>query len=193
MSGPGADAPRGGLTYADYAALPDDGKRYQLVEGELVVTPSPTRWHQQVILGLARALARHVEERDAGELNVAPLDVILDDHTVVQPDLVFVARAGAAVLRDANIEGPPDLCVEVLSPGTARLDRVRKLDLYARHGVPHSWIVDLTARTIEEYALDGDAYRVRSVAGNDDDFQPALFPGFAFRLATLGLPPPRTP
>lgn len=70
---------------------------------------------------------------------------------------------------------------------------MRKLDLYARHGVPHYWIVDLTARTIEEYARGGDVHRVRSVAGNDEDSRPALFPDFAFRLATVGLPEPGTP
>lgn len=117
MSEPGADAPRGGLTYADCAALPDDGRRYQLVEGELVVAPSPTRWRQQIVIGLASGLALHVEERDLGEVNVAPLDVILDEHTVVQPDVVFVSHARAGVLRDAKIEGAPDLCVEVVSPG----------------------------------------------------------------------------
>jgi Uma2 family endonuclease len=176
------------LTYADYAALPDDGQRYQLLEGELVMTPSPSRWHQEVSRELEFRLLDFVRERDLGELYNAPLDVTLDDRNVVQPDILFVSKARAAILQGSRIVGAPDLCVEILSPGTERLDRVRKLELYARFDVTHYWIVDLEARTIEEYVLAGDVYRVRSVAAYHAPFRPAAFPGFEFRLSVVRLP-----
>lgn len=176
------------LTYADYAALPDDGHRYQLLEGELIVNPSPTRWHQEVLSRLFQKMSLHVQERQLGAIYFAPLDVVLNDHNVLQPDILFVSAQRRDILTDPNIQGAPDLCVEVLSPGTERIDRLRKLELYARFGVAHYWIVDTAARTIEEYVLQGDVYRVRSKAENDEPFRPALFPGFEFLLSTVGLP-----
>ncbi len=140
MSEPGRDRL---LTYADYAALPDDGNRYQLLEGELVMTPSPRAWHQQVSYRLEFKLLAHVQEHDLGEMYHAPLDVTLDDHNVVQPDIFFISKERAGILQDGRILGAPDMCVEILSPGTVRLDRVRKLELYARFDVTHYWIVDL--------------------------------------------------
>jgi Uma2 family endonuclease len=100
-----------------------------------------------------------------GQVFIAPLDVLLSDHVVLQPDLFFVSNERASIVRDANIAGAPDLCIEVLSPGTERLDRLRKTELYARFGVPHYWIIDLSARAIEEYVLGRP--RVRVSPGSD--------------------------
>jgi Uma2 family endonuclease len=185
MSEPGRDRL---LTYADYAAFPDDGHRYQLLEGELVMTPSPNRWHQEVSLELASQLLVHVRKHDLGKVFDAPLDVTLDDHNVVQPDILFVSKERAGVLQGARVIGAPDLCVEILSPGSQRIDRVRKLELYARFDVKHYWIIDLGSRAIEEYSLHDDVYRVRSIAGYDEPFRPAAFPGFEFRLSVVPLP-----
>jgi Uma2 family endonuclease len=176
------------LTYADYAALPDDGHRYQLLEGELVMTPSPNRWHQKVLRELALRLQAHAERHQLGEVYFAPLDVTLDDRNVVQPDILLVSNERSGILQGDRVVGAPDLCVEILSPGTKRIDRVRKLELYARFGVTHYWIVDLDARTIEEYALAGDVYRVRSITAYDAPFRPVALPGFEFRLSVVGLP-----
>ena len=176
------------LGYADYAALPDDGQRYQLLEGELVMTPSPTRLHQHILREVEFRLLAYVKERGLGELYFAPLDVVLDDHNVVQPDMLFIAHERSDLLQGERILGAPDLCVEILSSGTERIDRVRKLELYARFGVGHYWIVDPSARTIEEYVLAGDVYRVRSVAGYHEAFRPELFPGFEFTLDAVPLP-----
>ena len=185
MSEPGRDRL---LTYADYAALPDDGHRYQLLEGELVMTPSPNAWHQDVSRELEFRLLAWVREHRLGEVYNAPLDVVMDDHNVLQPDLFFVSHARAGIRQGGRILGAPDLCVEILSPGTERIDRVRKLGLYARFGVTHSWIVDLAARSIEEYALSGEVYRVRSITGYDEPFRPEAIPGFEFKLSVVPLP-----
>ncbi len=185
MSEPGRDRL---LTYEDYAAFPDDGHRYQLLDGELIVMPSVSTWHQAVSLQLVIRLLADVRQHDLGELFHAPLDVTLDDHNVVQPDIFFISKARAGILKDGRIIGAPDLCVEILSPGTEHLDRVRKLELYARFDVTYYWIVDLGSRTIEEYVLSGDLYRVRSVTGYEEPFRPAAFPGFEFTLSVVALP-----
>lgn len=187
MSDPGRHS-RGGMTYAEYAALPDDGKRYQLVEGELIEMASPTTWHQLVTGEFYFALRQHVDPRGLGRVMVSPLDIVLTDRTALQPDVLFISNERAGIFRDANIGGAPDLCIEVLSPSSARLDRVRKRDLYARHGVVHYWIVDFETRSIEELVLEGETYRQRGITAEADVFRPALFPGFEFRLADVDLP-----
>lgn len=173
------------LTYADYTAIPNDGRRYEIHEGELAVTPAPGTRHQQVSRNLLVVLHTHVGRHALGEVLVAPVDCILDDTTVVQPDLVFVARHRLAALSARGIEGAPSLVVEVLSPGTAKVDRGVKAQLYARHGVPHYWIVDPEARVIEAHALHGGAYEP---AGRLDGARPTAlppFPDLALDPATL--------
>ncbi len=107
---------------------------------------------------------------------------------VVQPDIYFISKARAGILQDGRIIGAPDLCVEILSRGTGHLDRVRKLELYARFDVAYYGIVDVGSRPIEEYVLAGELYRVRSVTGYEEPFRPAAFPGFKFTLSVVALP-----
>src|SRR5712692_4752316 len=145
------------LTYKDYAALPDDGRRYQILDGELCVTPAPGTQHQTVSMNLSVALATHVRAGALGQLFAAPVDVILSDTTIVQRERVS-AR---------GIEGAPTLVVEILSPATAQTDRHTKRELYARFGVPCYWIVDPEARAIEMYGLAGGAYELGARATGD--------------------------
>jgi Uma2 family endonuclease len=133
-------------------------------------------------------LTQFVRLHGLGDVFAAPLDVTLSDWIVLQPDILYISKERAGILQGGRVLGAPDLYVEILSPGTERIDRVRKLELYARFDVTHYWIVDLAARTIEEYALSGDVYRVRSIAAYDEPFRPAVFPGFEFRLSVVALP-----
>lgn len=133
-------------------------------------------------------LRAHARAADLGTVYPAPLDVILEAGTVFQPDVLFVSHARKHVLRAANIVGTPDLCVEILSPSTASLDRARKRDLYARHGVLHYWIVDLDARAIEEYVLDGAAFTLLGRTCDNETFRPAAFPGLELNLRGADLP-----
>jgi Uma2 family endonuclease len=146
------------LTYSDYAALPDDGQRYELHHGELSVTPAPGTRHQRAIVFLITLLNEHVRSRGLGEVFVAPTDCILSNVTVVQPDVFYIAADRLTIISERGIEGAPTLVVEVLSPSTARLDRGRKMKLYAEHGVLYYWIVDPESRSIEAYALAGAEY-----------------------------------
>jgi Uma2 family endonuclease len=148
------------LTYADYAALPEDGRRYELHEGELSVTPSPGTRHQRVKANLFDVLRHHVRAHQLGELFDAPTDCILSDITVVQPDILFIDAQHASLVSERAIEGSPTLAVEVLSPSTVQIDRRRKAQLYASHGVHWYWIVDPVGREIEAYALEGGSYRM---------------------------------
>jgi Uma2 family endonuclease len=164
------------LTYEDYAALPADGRRYELHGGGLSVTPAPGSRHQEVSAHLFVVLYLHVRAQRLGKVLAAPIEVILDETTVVQPDIVFVDGQRLSIVSERGIEGPPSLAVEILSPSTLRIDRSIKLQLYAHHGVPHYWIVDPDARTIEAYVLREGAFElVGRVAGAN----PAALPPFS--------------
>ncbi len=146
------------LAYSDYAALPDDGRRYELHHGELSAIPTPGTRHQGVIVVLTALLLQHVRSRGLGKVFVAPTDCILSSVTVVQPDVFYIAADRLTIISERGIEGPPTLVVEVLSPSTAHLDRGRKMRLYAEHGVLYYWTVDPESRSVEAYTLTGAAY-----------------------------------
>ena len=148
------------LTYKDYEALPADGRRYELHDGELLVTPAPAPRHQRVSGRLYRLLQTHVETQRLGEVLYSPIDCILHDTTILQPDLVYLDIERQSAISGRGIEGPPTLVVEILSPATARIDRGPKHQLYARYGVPYYWIADPDTRTIEAYRLAGGAYQL---------------------------------
>ena len=163
------------LTYSDYAALPDDGRRYELHHGELSVTQAPGTRHQRAIVFLITLLNEHVRSRGLGEVFVAPTDCILSNVTVVQPDISYIAADRLTIISERGIEGAPTLVVEVLSPSTAHLDRGRKMKLYAEHGVLYYWIADPESRSIEAHALAGTAY---ALAGRVTG-EPAPLPPFS--------------
>lgn len=148
------------LTYDDYVALPDDGKRYELHDGELSVTPAPGMRHQDVLLDLALVLAPHVRTRTRGRLFIAPFDCIMTNTSVVEPDLLYVDEARVPLLTQRGLEGAPTLAIEILSPWTGHIDRRAKMALYATHGVDWYWIVDPQTQTIDAHRLEGDRYRL---------------------------------
>jgi Uma2 family endonuclease len=172
------------LTYRDYEALPADGRRYELHEGELSVTAAPAPRHQRILVRLLRVLDPHVRARGLRELLPSPIDLILSDTTIVQPDLVYLRHDQGAAVTDRGIETPPALVIEILSPGTAPIDRGVKLQLYERHGIPHYWIVDPEGRRIEAYELAGGVYRLAAALGGA---APALvpFPDFPLDPAAI--------
>jgi Uma2 family endonuclease len=163
------------LTYADYAAIPNDGKRYELHEGELSVTPAPSPQRQQVIGNLYLRLRLHVDAEGLGQVLLSPIDCIISDTTVVQPDIVYLEASRLTVISRRGVEGPPTLVVEVLSPSTLQIDRSVKGQLYAKHGVPYYWIVDAEARTVEAFELGGQGYRPAGVLQGQ---RPAALPPF---------------
>jgi Uma2 family endonuclease len=173
------------LTYRDYAALPDDGRRYELHDGELSVTPAPGVRHQDACGRLYAALLAHVDAHGGGRVLIAPVDVILSDTTVVQPDIVYVARDRLERLVERGVEGTPTLAIEALSPSSIRIDRERKMQLYAWHGLPYYWIVDPPGRTIEAYALASGRYDLRARVADDERLRADPFPELVIQTASL--------
>ena len=156
------DSDLGPYRRRDYEALPDE-PRCELIYGRFYLSPSPSRLHQAVLYHLSRLLD-DIAMRTGGQMYVAPLDVHLTDHSVVQPDVLYVSAARQEVLQE-RIEGAPDLAVEILSPGTARRDRVQKLSLYAESDVREYWIVDPLERQIEFLVNEGGRFVVEMPVG----------------------------
>jgi Uma2 family endonuclease len=171
------------LDYDDYAAIPPDGNRYELLEGDLLVTPAPSPLHQWVSKRLQRQLEDYFEGRGLGRVYNAPIDVILTPHDVVQPDLVVVTDLRTVSGR--GIEAPPTLIVEVLSPSTVTRDRGAKARRYAALGVPHLWLLEPDARRLECHRLDGQVYRLVVVAEGDATLEHPDWPGLTVRLDDL--------
>ena len=129
-------------TYEDYALLPEDGRRHEIVDGEHYVNPAPNTKHQRVVLRLAIELSSFVRAHRLGEVFISPIDVVLSDNDIVQPDVVFVSKDRKSLLTAANIQGGPDLVVEVLSESNRRYDEIIKRKRYETFGVAEYWIVD---------------------------------------------------
>ena len=173
------------LTYEDYVGLPDDGRRYEILDGELEVSPAPAPRHQGVSRNLLFILHGHVQERGLGSVYCAPIDVILARDSIVQPDLVFVAAGRESIVTERAIEGPPDLAVEIISPWSDRRDRVAKARLYARYGVRHYWIAEPVARTLELYEVEGTEYRLAGTHEGAAKVRTSLFPDLEIDLGRV--------
>lgn len=177
-------------THRDLDDTPDDGNKYEVIDGVPYMTPLPTAWHERAGLQLAYVLIQHVEAHGLGEVFHAGLKVVLDDLTGVGPDVVFIPRDRAPGLRRDGLYGPPALVAEVLS-SKPRLDRVVKRDRYARAGIPWYWIVDPDMCRLWEYELRAGEYVTVSEQGGDAEFRPGLFPGLVIALSRLwGQRPP---
>ena len=151
------------MTARDYFAMPDTEERYELIEGRLVLMPSPTLDHQDIVLEIAVAFREH-QRLHGGRVVIAPADVELSLKTVFQPDVFYIAAGGLAEARD-HVTGAPDLVVEVSSPGTKRYDIRDKLPLYALHGVREAWIVDPKRKTVTVHSAEGGRFvRAETVA-----------------------------
>jgi len=172
-------------TYKDYVCIPEDGYRYEVLWGELIMPPSPTAGHQRVLGNLFSALHQHVTAHDLGAVYIAPLDVVLSEHNVLQPDILFISKERLDIVTETHVAGSPDLVIEVLSPGTAAADRGRRMDAYAAFGVAHCWLVDPRSHTFEVYELRGERYELVARFIEAEAFAPALFPGLTVSLEAL--------
>lgn len=152
-------------TYEDFCQLPADGRRYEILEGDLYVNPAPTTTHQTISKRLQFELMVQLERTGKGIVFDAPVDVIFSDKTVAEPDLLVVRPARRNIISERGIEGAPDLIVEILSPSTARNDRGVKSKVYAANGVAEYWIVDGSARRVELYSLGATGYGEATVFG----------------------------
>ena len=166
-------------TYADLLDLPEDGKRYEIIDGVLYEMPSANSTHAVIIMNLIVKVLSPVVFALGGQLLTAPLDVFLRGGNPVQPDLIVLLPEQLGMISDRGIEGAPALLVEVLSPSNSRHDLVTKRALYARARVQEYWIVSPEAMSIEILTLDGDVYRTRARLACDEPITSALFPTIA--------------
>jgi len=177
-----------GLTYADLEAFPEDNFRRELIDGELIVTAAPSTRHQRAVLELGAALLAHSKAK-GGEAYVAPTDVFFSDTNVVEPDVLFVRAEHVDRVEKKFVRSAPDLVLEVSSPSTRRLELVRKLELYARFGVPEYWFVDLDAERVEVYRLAAGGYVRPILLGRSDRLESPEVPGFGIGVDDLLGPP----
>ena len=165
------------FTYEDYRTTPAD-KRYELLDGGLIMVPAPNIKHQRVQLELATQLRPFIRDRALGELLIAPCDVVLSATDVVQPDLLFISREREHLLSGGeNVRGAPDLVVEILSPATADRDRGYKRELYGRHGVTEYWLVDPIAETISIHRQRAAVLAATHTFGREQTLRSPLLAG----------------
>ena len=165
------------FTYEDYCNAPED-KRYELHDGDLILVPSPKEPHQKTSLDLAAELRLFTRRTGIGYIYIAPFDVVFSDTDVVQPDVIFVSNDRREIITSDNIQGAPDLVIEVLSPSTAHRDRTFKRALYARHGVREFWFVDTDAHTIEVLLLGASGYETVGIFGAGQTLTSPTLTGF---------------
>jgi Uma2 family endonuclease len=155
MPGP----PQGSWTYEAYAALPDDGQRYEIVQGVLMMSPAPEPSHQGIAGEIYRYLCLQILDKGRGLVFTSPIDVVLSASTTTQPDVVALLKEHLDRLQKKYIMGAPDLVVEVISPGSKTYDRLVKYGVYEKAGVPEYWLVNASEQTIEIFLLESGAYR----------------------------------
>lgn len=169
--------PQGSWTYDQYAALPADGQRYEIVNGVLMMAPAPSPEHQDIVLEIASYLRIHVKLAGLGRVFPAPIDVELGPKNVFQPDVVVVLNAHLDRVKAKKIVGAPDLVVEVASYSTAAMDRTAKHDTYARVGVTEYWIVKPERETVEVFVLEVGEYRSLGIFGGQQTLPSLVVPG----------------
>lgn len=173
------------FTYEDYKLLPED-KRWEIIEGELLMTPSPVFRHQAIQMNLSVMLFSFVKEHDLGFVVAAPMDVILSPENVVQPDVLFIAKAHSAIIdQKGGVHGAPDLAVEILSPSTAPRDHILKRKLYGRYGVQEYWIVDPEVQSVEVLTQTGSGLETWRRFTGDETIGSLLLPGLLIRLGDI--------
>lgn len=172
------------FNYYDYTLLPE-GKRYELIEGDLLMTPAPTTIHQRISARLQFYLTDFVEKGKRGVVFDAPTDVVLSEEDVVQPDLLFISRERAGIIKPENIRGAPDLVIEILSPATSKRDLVAKKKLYAKHAVREYWIVNPDDQTIEVMTWAEEGFKTVQVYPQDGTLHSPILPEFSLSVKEI--------
>jgi len=172
------------FTYEDYVLMPE-GKRYEIVEGELYMVPAPTTTHQRISRKLEEMLSRFVEERKLGEVFDAPIDVVFSETDIVQPDIIFISNENKNIIKEENIKGAPDLIIEILSPSSAQRDKIIKKKLYARNGVKEYWLVEPQKKTIEAMVLAKRGYETFKVFSDKEVLTTRLIKGLQIPVENI--------
>lgn len=170
-------------TYQDYCLFPEN-KRYEIINGDAYMVPAPLTRHQRILLNISQIFTEHLKNEPVGEIFIAPVDVVLSDHDIVQPDILFISNERKTILTEANVQGAPDLVVEILSPSSIERDRDLKLKLYSRHSVKEYWIVDPEALAIEVYCLENEMLTLKQTV-SDGAASSRTLPSFSASAAEV--------
>ncbi|TYO96473.1 Uma2 family endonuclease [Desulfallas thermosapovorans] len=170
-------------TVEDYMKM-DDGRRYELIGGELFVVPSPRPKHQKVSGRIFYQFENFLRNNNLGEVFHAPIDIVLGKH-IVQPDVIFIAKERLDIIGELNIQSAPDLVVEVLSPSTAAHDKKKKSQLYLKHGVKEYWLVDPDAKIVDVFKAGEQEWRWVGTFDQDDILNSTLLPGLEIKLIEI--------
>jgi len=172
------------FTYQDYLQMPED-KRCELIEGEFHMVPSPMTYHQRVSRSLELLLWEFVRRNNLGEVFYAPYDVVLSDENVVQPDILFISRERSHIITEKNVQGAPDLVIEITSKASERWDREIKRKLYAKFGVEEYWIVDPDKKTVDVMTSGKSGFEVAKSYRAKDTLTSPLLKGLSIDLSEV--------
>lgn len=164
------------LTVVDFRELPDGPPYYQLIEGDLFMSPTPSFYHQEIVGNIHLIVGTHLMKQPSGKIIIAPSDVVLNDINVFEPDLYFISNERKSIITEQGVTGAPDLVIEVLSPGTAKYDRGVKRHIYARSGVREMWLVDPVKKEIAVYRFDAAIDKPVAVYSGRQKFSTPLLP-----------------
>ena len=173
------------FTYDDYIAMPEDGKRYEIIEGDLSMTPAPGPRHQAVQLRLGSLLLAYLDKHAVGRVFLSPIDLVLSMVDVVQPDLLFVGQSRSNIIAEKNIVGIPNLIVEILSPSSTTRDQEEKPNLYQRYGLPEYWIVDPDSQTIDVYLSAANRLDKVEILKAGEKLRSRQIPGLVLELSEV--------
>ena len=173
------------FTYHDYLNMPDDGKRYEIIHGELTMPPAPNTVHQRIALKLEYELLKFNEKKNLGEMFHVPDDIVLSDMNVAQPDILFIKNENLDIITDKNIAGAPDLVIEVLSPSSVDYDRIHKKEMYGMFGVKEFWVVDPIEEVIEVYFNKNFELELVQQVDREGTVASFVLPGFQIDLQNV--------
>jgi Uma2 family endonuclease len=171
-------------TYEDYLKINDDNQ-YELIGGELILVPAPRTSHQELSGKIYRKIADFIENNNLGKAFYAPIDVILSKTEKPQPDILFISKDRLNTITEKNIQGAPDLVVEILSPSTTSRDKVEKSRLYYKYGVKEYWIIDPDAKIVEVFTPGEKNWNVVEAYRNDEILTSPLLPGLQINLVNV--------
>lgn len=177
--------PQGQWTAEDWENLPDDGRRYEIINGELFMSTAPSNFHQWIIFMLAELLGTPIKRQGIGYAFFAPIGVFMPDCEPVQPDFIIVLMKNKHIIRDRRIQGVPDLLVEVISPGSRDYDEGVKKAAYEKAGVPEYAVIDPQTRQLRLYRLDKSGQYPEPQIFNESDQVKLMIAPVTFKVGEL--------
>jgi Uma2 family endonuclease len=171
-------------TYEDYSRL-EEGAPYQLIDGELIMSPPPTVYHQQILLKISILLSNYLEKNKIGFVLTSPMDVYFDKHETYQPDIIFISNARKKIIGEKKIEGAPDLVIEILSESSAYYELNHKKTIYERYNVKEYWIVDPIDKTVEVYENKDGSFTIFNKVKEKGEIKSKIFREAGLKLKNI--------